>query len=155
MPKLFLLCGLPGSGKTTLAKELEISHQALRLCPDEWVSSLLASQEDIAEHARLRPLVDTLQWKVAKRTLQLGVNVVLENGFWFREERDLYRTVAKNIDADVELIYLDFSRDELWKRLSARNQNLPPDTFTVSEKELDQWINQFEPPTQEELGKMP
>jgi len=34
---LHLICGLPGSGKTTLAKKLEREHTAIRLCPDEIV----------------------------------------------------------------------------------------------------------------------
>jgi predicted kinase len=35
MATLFLICGLPGAGKTTLAKEIELARPALRLCPDE------------------------------------------------------------------------------------------------------------------------
>jgi adenylylsulfate kinase-like enzyme len=33
---VYLIVGLPGAGKTTHAKELEISAPALRLTPDEW-----------------------------------------------------------------------------------------------------------------------
>ncbi|HTL87027.1 MAG TPA: AAA family ATPase, partial [Acidimicrobiia bacterium] len=33
-PRLILLCGLPGSGKTTVARELARSHRALRFSPD-------------------------------------------------------------------------------------------------------------------------
>jgi len=33
---VYLIVGLPGAGKTTHAKELEISASALRLTPDEW-----------------------------------------------------------------------------------------------------------------------
>jgi predicted kinase len=33
---VYLIVGLPGAGKTTQAKELEISAPALRLTPDEW-----------------------------------------------------------------------------------------------------------------------
>lgn len=38
--RLILICGLPGSGKTTLAKSLAGSRSALRLCPDEWQAAL-------------------------------------------------------------------------------------------------------------------
>jgi hypothetical protein len=38
-PRLVLLCGLPASGKTTLARELAESYGAVRLNPDEWVQS--------------------------------------------------------------------------------------------------------------------
>lgn len=38
--RLILLCGLPGSGKTTPAERLERAVPAVRLCPDEWMSDL-------------------------------------------------------------------------------------------------------------------
>ena len=34
--RLVLLCGLPASGKTTLARRLAASYGAVRLNPDEW-----------------------------------------------------------------------------------------------------------------------
>ena len=49
MATLFLICGLPGAGKTTLARQLEATHAALRLCPDEWIAPLLADAANIAE----------------------------------------------------------------------------------------------------------
>ena len=38
--RLVLICGLPGAGKTTLAKRLEHELRAVRLCPDEWKHDL-------------------------------------------------------------------------------------------------------------------
>ena len=39
-PTLFLTVGLPGTGKTTEARRLEVEEQALRLTKDEWVKAL-------------------------------------------------------------------------------------------------------------------
>lgn len=152
MPILFLICGLPGSGKTTLAKQLEISQSALRLCPDEWITSILADNSNVDELDRLRSPVESLQWEVAKRALTLGINVILENGFWSREERDSFRRQAEALGARVELKYLDVPRAELWTRLSKRNANLPHGTFPVTEEQLDLWSGWFEPPTPDEFA---
>lgn len=151
MATLFLICGLPGSGKTTLAKQIELSHRAIRFCPDEWIASILADVTDTVELDRLRTPVESIQWGLAKQVLTLGVNVILENGFWSREERASYRSQAEALGAYVKLIYLDVSRDELWARLSKRNANLPPETFAVREEQLDLWLSWFQPPTADEL----
>lgn len=151
MATLFLICGLPGAGKTTLAKQLEENQAALRLCPDEWIAAILADANDIAELDRLRAPVELLQWVMAKRLLVLGTNVILENGFWSRAERATYRAEAEALGARVELHYLDVPRAELWARLAQRNANLPPGTFAVTEAQLDLWWSWFEPPTPDEL----
>ena len=151
MAILFLICGLPGAGKTTLAKQLELSQSALRLCPDEWITSILADVTDTFEIDRLRTPVESVQWEVAKRALTLGVNVILENGFWSREERASYRSQAEALGAQIKLIYLDVERDELWARLSKRNQNLPQGSFAVREDQLDLWLGWFQPPTADEF----
>jgi predicted kinase len=152
MATLFLICGLPGAGKTTLAKQLERSQPALRLAPDEWIAALLADLNDTDERDRLRSPVEAVQWEVAKRALTLGIDVVLEWGFWSRDERAWYRSQAEALGARVELRYLALERDELWARLSRRNAQLPPGTFVVTHEQLDLWSAWFEPPSADELA---
>lgn len=117
---LFLTCGLPGAGKTTLAKRLEREQLALRLTADEWLRRLhpdLAS----AELDRLRGPIEQLQWDLVRRALERGCNVVLDWGFWSREERDRYRQEARALGARVVLCVLDPPFAELQERLHRRN----------------------------------
>jgi adenylate kinase len=39
-PTLVIVCGLPGSGKTTHAKNVEQELRAVRFSPDEWMDAL-------------------------------------------------------------------------------------------------------------------
>ena len=147
MATLILICGLPGSGKTTLAKRLERERRALRLTPDEWMARIVGDGND----GDKRAAVERVQWEIAQRALSLGVDVILESGFWARSERDEFRARAMALGADTKLYYLDVPLDELRRRLMLRNAALPPDTFHVDATELDSWASGFEPPTLEEL----
>jgi predicted kinase len=154
MATLILICGLPGSGKTTLAQQLEESRLALRLCPDEWISALLKDPADTTERDRLRSPVEAIQWDLAKRALLLGLDVILEFGFWSHEERAFFRAEAETLGIEVELRYLDVGLEELWARLSERNANLPPGTFAVTRDELELWWSWFERPAAEEFDQL-
>ncbi|MBI1360285.1 MAG: AAA family ATPase [Alphaproteobacteria bacterium] len=149
MATLHLVCGLPGAGKSTLAARLESEYSALRLTPDEWLSRL-GSEDGRDPDARDR--IEELQLEVALRTLGLGVDVVLDNGFWSRSERDAYRARAKTAGAETALYFLDVPKDELKRRLELRNRALPPHTFHVTGKDIDEWLRIFEAPTADEPG---
>jgi predicted kinase len=151
MATLYLICGLPGSGKTTLAKQLEKKHNALRLCPDEWIAQILEDPNDRTEMDRLRDIIESIQWGVAKRSLVLGMNVILEYGFWSRRERIRFRTEAESLGAHVELHFLNVKLHELIRRIEKRNTELPAGTFHVSREELLLWARSFEPPTEDEM----
>lgn len=147
MTTLHLLVGLPGSGKTTLARRLEIEHAALRLTPDEWMNPLFGAGESGDKRAVLE---HDLLWAVARRVLTLGVDVVLDFGFWSRQERQMYRSRAADIGVNVRLYFLDVPLEELWARLQVRNSQLPPHTFPVTREELERWNSWFEPPAADE-----
>ncbi len=87
MATLILICGLPGAGKTTLARQLEHDMPALRLSPDEWIAHILDDPTNRRNWTGSARPVETVQWDVAMRVLALGVDVVIEWGFWSREER--------------------------------------------------------------------
>ncbi|WP_432938759.1 AAA family ATPase [Kribbella sp. CA-253562] len=144
-----LLIGLPGSGKTTLARRLETERQALRLTPDEWMSSLFGTNE----HEGKRWVLESdLLWGVAARTLTLGTNVILDYGCWSREERELFRKRSEELGARTELIVLDLPLEVIWQRLDARNALLPAATFRVTRQELAEWDKLFQRPTPDELA---
>ena len=139
---LILVCGLPGSGKTTTATQLAFHRRGLRLGPDEWMAELGANVWD----SRMRERIESLQWSVAEDLLRIGVTVIVEWGTWGREERDALRVRARELGASVELRYLDVPLDELWRRIQARDVEDPP----IKQSDLDDWAKLFQEPDDDE-----
>jgi predicted kinase len=64
--RLIIVCGLPGSGKTTLARSLEDTLGAVRSCPDDWMDALGLNLHD----EKSRDQIETLPWNLAEQLLQ-------------------------------------------------------------------------------------
>ncbi|RJF71901.1 ATP-binding protein [Deinococcus cavernae] len=149
MTTLTLLCGLPGSGKTTYACRLE-ERGSLRLSSDDWMVPLFGHYMPREVFDERLAVVRQLQWELTAKLLKAGVNVVLDDGFWTRAEREHYRVRAAAVGAEVRLIYFDVPGHELRRRLAERNRNLTPGTFEIDDAALDLFITKFEAPEQDE-----
>jgi predicted kinase len=146
--RLLLTCGLPGAGKTTLARQLAADRSAVRLTKDEWLIALGSSPWD--EPARVK--VEHELWNLAQELLRLGVSVVLDFGLWARIERDEMRSGARRLGVGVELHYLDVPAEELWRRIDARNARPPWDGHPIHRADFDGWRARFEAPDATELA---
>jgi predicted kinase len=146
-PTLFLTVGLPGTGKTTAARCIEIGQQALRLTKDEWVKALYGhenppSAQDVIEGRLI---------EIGLRALELGNNVVIDYGLWGRDERSALRQAALELGAVVEMHYFGTSPAEQRRRLARRKAEAPHTSWPMSDEELTEWAANIDVPTPGEL----
>jgi len=145
--RIIILCGLPGSGKTTLARRLEAGG-AVRFSPDEWVLRL--ALDEVTDHVRHQ--VNMLALDVAEQVAAGGTTVVLEHGFWQKRHRDQTRTRARERGIAIELHVLDVPVDELVRRVLERNERVVASWQHIDESNLRIWATWFEVPTDDERG---
>ncbi|GAA3698999.1 AAA family ATPase [Microlunatus aurantiacus] len=151
---VFLIVGLPGAGKTTRARELEAERSALRLTPDEWQMAVFDRDSPTrwrsAERAAHRDRLEGKLIEIGLRAADLGLDVVLDFGFWGTDERSALRWIAAARGLRTEVVYLPIGYDEQRRRITARSGG-DPAQFEMSDAELRQWHTRFQAPDVDEL----
>ena len=146
--RLVLICGLPASGKTALARELARRMPAIRLNKDHWTTQL---GHDVWD-GEFRERLEAQLWALTKELLAHGESVILEWGHWARVERDEKRLGARALGVGVELHYLDAPLEELMARVERRNASGERTAAPITRAHLEQWATIFQAPDEEELS---
>jgi predicted kinase len=142
-PRLIIVCGLPGSGKTTHARRMAAEFGAVRLCPDEWMAALSIDLHDEDKRGK----IEALQWALGQELLARGQVVIIEWGTWGRGERDTLRIQARALGAAVELHYLTAALDVLFDRIQRRRREEPP----ITRETLVEWSQKIQAPDEAEM----
>ncbi|HEY1740656.1 MAG TPA: ATP-binding protein [Acidimicrobiia bacterium] len=145
--RLVLICGLPASGKSTLARRLASEIPAVRLDKDEWTTQLGADVWDDQFRVRLEHQL----WMLTQELLVHGQSVILEWGHWAREERDEKRLEARALGVGVELHYLDAPLEELIERAEGRTASGEWTAAPMTRAHFEEWATIFQPPGEEEM----
>ncbi len=145
---LFLLVGLPGTGKTTLARALETERGALRLSPDEWMLPLFGDPEPKG----LRDVLEGRLLWVAHQALQGGLDVIVDFGLWGREERAALANLARHAGARCEVRHCHVADNERRARIDRRWAESPSTTFAMTDNDHAANLTVFDAPDEDELA---
>jgi predicted kinase len=146
-----LLCGLPGAGKTTVARRLEREQRAIRFTLDEWMLTLFDLTPYESEYTARADRVKELIWRTAQSVLALGHDVVLDWSQWSCAARETARQRAEALGADVLLHYVDVPLAVAEERLSERNANAVGGVHQLDPDDLRRFASElFEAPTPHE-----
>ncbi|MCB5291547.1 AAA family ATPase [Arthrobacter sp. SO3] len=146
-----LMCGVPGSGKTSYAKKLERTGY-VRLSVDEEMWRLdqeLAASFGTPEYFEFTVAVER---QVRARLVDLMASrrdVVVDLSFWSRQRREEYKALITAHGATWQLVYLDVPRHELLRRLALRRRDPGPNSAPVGPDYLDKFLAGFEAPADE------
>ncbi len=162
MPRVHLICGSTGAGKTTYAAALSERIRGVRFSIDDWMANLfLADRPDPSSLDWALQRIDRCErqiWTIAEQLLARDVDVVLDFGFSTLDQRDRCRMRVAQTVAESKLHYLDVSLETRRKRVLQRSQATPrtprmPRThvFEVTEVMFEAMEGLFEPPTDDEL----
>lgn len=101
--------------------------------------------------AEIRNEIVVDQRRQLAEALQAGQDTVMDYAFFTRAMRDEYRAIARQHQADVEVVVFDVPREELLRRLAERRTRTPgPDDIEVDAELLEEFIAGFEWPTPDE-----
>ena len=149
-PCLYLLLGLPGSGKTTAAQKIAEVTGAVHLSSDGFRLSLFETptfSQD--EHDSLYKMLDYM----CELLLKNGTSVVYDANLNRLIHRQQKYQMAKRLGADVKLYWLQVHRDTAkQRRLDTQDPLLIPKNESAHDL-FERVADVFEPPKKTETYK--
>ena len=154
MAKLLCICGKIGCGKTYYANRLKEQEHAVILSTDEVTYDLTNNQQgDGYDEFAIR--VNLYLRKKAVEIVNAGCTVILDWGFWTKENRKEIKRYGENNGVLVEMHYIDIDDKTWYENIEKRNNEVIPgnggSSFYVNEGLLNKVSSLFEIPEKEEI----
>lgn len=154
MAKVFLICGKICSGKSYYAEELKNKENAVILSTDE-VTYDLTNNEQGDNYDAFAIRVNNYLRKKAAEIVKAGCNVILDWGFWTKENRREITEFFEEQNIEVEWHYIDVEEKTWKKNIEERNRKVLDGgggfSFYVDEGLFNKIISMFEEPTEDEM----
>jgi predicted kinase len=147
---VYLICGFIGAGKTTFAKKLEERTGAVRITKDEWSIHLIGNDPAFDGYAEWDAKIIELSRDFAFYLAGKGIDVIMDEGFWGKGERENLRRQISAIDADAVVYYVDTPIEKIRERVTERNSNLTKESFEISPEMLEGYLVNWQPPGEDE-----
>ena len=138
MNKIYVLVGLPASGKSTYAREV-LSKEAIIYSSDAIRKELFGNEACQANHK----LVFSTLYTRAKQSLADGKNIVIDATSINKFERERVLSNFKDVNAYRVAIYFDTPVELCYQRDEKRSR-------TVGREVIDKYVERFEYPSMEE-----
>lgn len=146
MSRVVFMCGPAGSGKSTIARELEAGG-FVRLSFDEEAWRRGIRSQPLAQDVRAE-IEDELRRRLVD-LVAAQVDVVLDYSFWSRRMRDEYRALVRPLGVEPETIYLATPRDVALARVRAR-RNADANDVRLTTDLAAEYVDNFEVPDADE-----
>ena len=134
MPKLHLVEGPVGSGKSTFAKSLALQTNGVHIPLDEWFSRLFSPDRPEVNlmlwYAERKKRLHELIWSHARDILASGTDAILELGLIERQARIEFCQRVSGEGAELVVHVLDLPREIRRERVRRRNIEKGP-TFSM------------------------
>ena len=154
MAKLLCICGKIGCGKTYYANRLKEQEHAVILSTDEVTYDLTNNQQgDGYDEFAIR--VNLYLRKKAVEIVNAWWTVILDWGFWTKENRKEIKRYGENNGVLVEMHYIDIDDKTWYENIEKRNNEVISgnggSSFYVNEGLLNKVSSLFEIPEKEEI----
>lgn len=143
MARVIFMCGPAGSGKSTVARQLE-QQGMTRLSFDQEARSRSITTMPLPEDVH-RDIEHVLRARLAD-LVRAGSDVVLDFSFWSRHMRDEYRQFLRPFGVVPETVYLATDRATVLRRIAARAPG-DGDDFKISIELAAFYFDHFEVPS--------
>jgi len=139
---LIIFGGLPGSGKTTIAKLLAQKLKALYLRVDSIEQALI--KNGIEKH-EIQALGYEVAYALANENLQLGLSVIADSVNPLDITREAWQNIAlENNCQFIEAEIMCSDKNEHRKRIESRHPDIPshqlPSWAEVLQREYEPWL---------------
>jgi predicted kinase len=147
---VYLIAGFIGSGKTTFSKKLENETGALRFTKDEWMIKVFGNNPKADNFSKFDNLLANLATDIALKCAAHGVDVIIDDGFWFKKQRDAIIKRISNIGANVKGYYLRCPKDILEQRVLERSKQISDNSFIIDRDMFNKYYESFQEPSTDE-----
>jgi len=150
--KVYMLCGLPCSGKSTHASVLQ-QQGAIKLSIDEKVQSLFGEYGVDYPEDKYPEKEKVAKVRIQEELVELirnGTEVILDFGFWKKADRDIYKNLIVQSGGEWELLYFKTSMEEINRRIEMRNKESGPNALTITPEMMNDFVEIFEKPANED-----